>query len=160
MTCRSSASYRSHLRQMQFFSWENQQHELFFHFFKHSFQLKQPCAGAAERRCYSIPLKWMKQWYATMQLTGIKTRGKMTDYRQNWVVHVGGWVRAFVFVLVPVCRKSFLGALHVSSYACKHVQNVFIPVGLLGYQILWSRKCWFCHKDDVEVSQIWTHLRL
>lgn len=47
---------------------------------KHSFQLKQACASAAKQLCYSIPLEWTMQRHAAMQLTGIKTIGKMTDY--------------------------------------------------------------------------------
>lgn len=77
---------RSHPKQMWPFPWKTTSVNI-FHIFKHSFQLKRPCASAAMRRCYSIPLKWMKQWHATMQLTGIKTTGKMTDYRGNWVVY-------------------------------------------------------------------------
>lgn len=46
----------------------------------HTFQLKQACVGAAKQLCYSIPLEWTMQRHATMQLTGIKTTGKMTDY--------------------------------------------------------------------------------
>ncbi len=90
---------RSHPKQMWPFLWKTTRMNI-FHIFKHSFQLKWPCASAAMRRCYSIPLKWMKQWHATMQLTGIKTTGKMTDYRGNWWVYMCASLLYFTWCVV------------------------------------------------------------
>lgn len=53
---------------------------LFIYMKKKIIQLKQACACAIKQLCYSIPLEWTTQWHAAMQLTGIKTIGKMTDY--------------------------------------------------------------------------------
>lgn len=103
---------RSHPKQMCPFLWKTTSMNIFFHIFKHSFQLKRPCASAAMRRCYSIPLKWMNQWHATMQLTGIKTTGKMTDYRGNWVVYAEcAWLCCCI---LPVCGR---------KCACMHIRS-------------------------------------
>lgn len=93
---------RSHPKQTWPFLWRTTSMNI-FHIFKHSFQLKRPCASATMRRCYSIPLKWMKQWHATMQLTGIKTTGKMTDYRGNWVVYAE--CARLCCCILPVCGR-------------------------------------------------------
>lgn len=74
---------------------------------KHSFQLKQDWASAVKQLCYSIPLERTMQRHATMQLTGIKTMGKMTDYTRI-EVHVSKCVCVYASVRTCAFFSCFL----------------------------------------------------